>query len=203
MITSWDDEEETDRERFRCFVAIQLDPAVIEELQAVQRMLRRHLEAGVRWTQPEQMHLTLHFLGDVEAADIGALAKAIEGVAPGVAPLELCLQGLGVFPERGRPRVIWVGLGGDLGALSSLQQAVTEAAGGFGEPQESNKGFHPHLTLGRVRTDPGVTEDLPTLIRRLAGPRSIRWPVRELALMCSELYSSGARYTVMNTVALD
>jgi len=196
-----EDGEETERDRFRCFIAVLLDPAVLEELQVVQHMVRRHLETGVRWTLPEQVHMTLHFLGDVEATDIGVLAKALEGVASGFTPLELCLQGLGVFPERGRPRVIWVGLSGDLEAFGRLQQTVTEAVGGFGDHQEV-KDFNPHLTLGRVRSDPGVKEDLSALLRRLEGPRPIRWPVRELALISSDLLSSGARYTIMNTVAL-
>jgi 2'-5' RNA ligase len=181
-------------------VAVLLDPAVLEELQVVQRLLRRQLEIAVRWTQPDQMHLTLHFLGEVEAVDIDELVAELARVASGCKPLELCVQGLGVFPEKGRPRVIWVGLGGDLESLSQIQREVTQAAARFGDHHEA-KAFLPHLTLGRVRPDPALKEDLPALLRSVDGPRPVRWPIRELALISSDLLPSGARYTVMNTVA--
>jgi 2'-5' RNA ligase len=194
-------EEEEDRERLRCFVALLLSPGVLEELQAVQRMLRRELESAVRWTQPDQMHLTLHFLGEVETGDIDALGLALERAATGFGALELSLQGLGVFPAQGRPRVIWVGLGGDVEALGRLHRGVVEAAGQFGDHQES-RDFHPHLTLGRPRPDSGMTHDLPGILRSLPGPRPMSWRVRELTLMSSELLPTGARYTMLHMVTL-
>jgi 2'-5' RNA ligase len=201
MRPAFEDEEEKDHDGLRCFVAVLVDPAVLDELQVVQRFLRRQVEAVVRWTQPEQMHLTLHFLGEVEAGVIDEMMVQLGAVTSGFQPLELFLQGTGVFPERGRPRVIWAGLGGEVEKLGQLQREVVRAVAPFGDHQEV-KSFHPHLTMGRMRPGPGATADLPALLRSLEGPRPVRWRVRELALIRSDLLPSGAKYTVISTAAL-
>jgi len=178
-----------------------VEPSVLEEVLVVQRLLRKQIPSGVRWTQPEQMHLTLCFLGEVEESRLDELSAALEEAVVGGSAFDLRLEGCGVFPERGRPRVLWVGLDGDLEALQALQRRVVEAVGSWGSHRET-KPFHPHLTLGRVRPDADLGEATVTLLQDAEGPRSIQWRVREVSLMSSDLTPSGARYTVIRSAAL-
>lgn len=194
-------EEGEESESVRCFVAVLLESAVLEEVLVVQRLLRKRLPQGVRWAQPDQIHLTLSFLGDVEASRLEDLTAALDKAVAGHAPFQLGLKGLGVFPERGRPRVIWLGLTGDLAALAALQGSAVGAVGSWGNHRET-KPFHPHLTLGRVRPEVGFDEGAVEELREVEGPRSVEWTVREVSLMSSDLAAAGARYTVVSTSAL-
>jgi len=133
----------------RTFIAIALPEEVREYLGRCQERLKG-AGADVKWTRPEQIHLTLAFLGNVAADELDALSEAVREAASGFGPLRLRATGTGQFPPGGRPRVLWVGVRAEAGDLGGLQQAVAQAAARFAEKQE-HRAYHPHLTLGRVR----------------------------------------------------
>ena len=96
-------------EKLRLFVALELPPHVLEALEAVQRDLRVQVpERAARWVRPEGIHLTLKFLGDVPAGQVGEIEQGLHAAAKGHAPFELRTEGLGVFPNPKRARVLWV-----------------------------------------------------------------------------------------------
>src|SRR5438093_9744721 len=119
-------------ERLRLFVAIQMPEQIKVELAAAQAELRRLLpERGVAWTRPEHFHLTLKFLGQVEAQRVAALSQQLERACQDFSPLPLRAERVGAFPDVRFPRVIWVGLKDDAGGLPQLQAAVEAASRDF------------------------------------------------------------------------
>lgn len=140
------------RGRLRLFVALDLPAGAKAALAASCKELQGLLPAGMRWVNPAGIHLTLKFLGAVEAGRVDALLAALRSAAAAgdQPPFPLHLDGLGVFPNRREPRVIWAGVGGDLDRLAKMQRRVEQAMARLGFPEES-RAFRPHLTLGRVR----------------------------------------------------
>ena len=179
----------------RAFIALPLTDAVKRRLRESEDHVRRHTGEGtIRWVGNGAMHLTLKFLGATPASKIepiGALLKRLAGEA---APLCLLLGPLGLFPDAQRPRVVWAGLTGDVGALSALATAVDRAMAALGFPPEKRR-FSPHITLGRVRegAPPFIAADLTRALAEVTGQkRAVAVPVDRLVLFRSTLTPSGA-----------
>ena len=187
----------------RLFIGLWPSAAVAEGVAAAQRELARLAPRGLlRLTPLEQVHLTLRFLGNVEEARVADLSAALAGAVAGCGPFALDSGGLGAFPSLERARVVWVGLGGELEALSALQKAASAACDRFaGKPED--KPFHPHLTLARVReAGPRERRQLGDAIERCAVLPSSSWTIETVRLMASELHPDGARYRVMTEIPL-
>lgn len=181
----------------RSFVAVELGSEVKTRLAEIQRQLRSATPSGaVRWVQPESIHVTLKFLGDVPQERIGAIVSALEWACASVAPLVFAVAGAGCFPDARRPNVVWIGVEDPGGGLLALQQAVERALNPLGYPPEGRP-FRPHLTLGRTnRNAPGP--DLRKVGEAVSGLRVghvARVDVAEIVLMRSDLSPAGARYT--------
>ncbi len=175
----------------RVFLAIDLDGAVrgrIAELADVgsePSLVRR-----ARWVRPEALHLTLRFFGEVPVEGVESLGAALAEALAGLPAFALALRGCGVFPERGRPRILWVGLASPPKALFELQSRAEACARALGFAPEKRR-FEPHLTVARFRErerDPGSL--LQAFRDRDFGVSA----VTEAILFESELSSSGARY---------
>ena len=108
----------------RAFIALNIPTAAKSALEEVIRNLSAQVPSGVRWVDPGGMHLTLKFLGNVEPAQVDGLVEALRRPAA-VSPFRIWLSGLGVFPNERRPRVLWVGLDGDLASLRELQEKIS------------------------------------------------------------------------------
>ncbi len=182
----------------RCFLAVALPKEIKEILHGLQEELRS-AGAGVRWVRPEGFHLTLKFFGEIPEEKLPILVRAAEKVARGLKPFELALSGIGFFPERGAPRVVWVGLSGELEPLLELHRKLEKAFKKIGFPPEKRP-FHPHLTLGRVK-EPRRTETLRHRAAELSVPRKT-FRVEGLTFYRSELHPDGAVYTALKTVEL-
>ncbi len=160
----------------------------------------------VRWTAPDGLHLTLHFLGDVAPDDINKIARLIEAAANACSPFALTLGGLGCFPHTRRPRIIWAGVSGQTDTLITLQQALGEKLKTIGFAPEARP-YSPHLTIGRVKdglpqrqlTQLGqALEQAQGQVGQLAALH-----VAALSLMKSELKPAGAVYTQMALAPLN
>jgi len=186
----------------RLFIALHLPSQVQAALAQAQSSLRRELDSpALRWTRPESTHLTLLFLGDVAAGDVIAVAEKLRTACASFPAFELEISGAGCFPHARRPRVLWLGLDGDLDALYVLAARVTTECGIFSE-RLANKPFHPHLTLARIKIDYEIVgrrlhQTLPTLTATPA-----HWRVESVELMSSDLLPSGPQYAVVQSVAL-
>lgn len=188
----------------RLFTALELPAPVLTRLGAVLAALQAAAPPGsVRWVRPEGLHLTLQFYGAVEAKRAPALQAALAEVAAGAAPVKLDLAGLGAFPNPARARVLWVGVAGEVELLRRLQRAV-EAAGqalGF-RPDE--RGYHPHLTLGRVNQPlrPADQGRLAEALARTPVSPGAPFLLSELSLIRSDLRPGGAMYTRLSAAPL-
>ena len=150
---------------------------------------------SVRWVPPENLHLTLRFLGGTAEDQIGPLTAALDEVTAGTAACELALGSLGAFPDARRPRVLRVGLAGPgTAGLRSLRRGIEERVSALGWDREGRP-FSPHITLGRVR--PGTAAAPDDGWTRAAVPEVV-FEVAQVALMRSDLHPGGARYSVLH-----
>ena len=142
---------ESSTEQLRLFVAIPFPDAVREEMLRVQHELQPLVPRDVvRWTKPEQFHLTLRFLGDVSSDRVAALQESVRAVCSGAPALHLRAQGVGFFPNARSPRVIWVGVNDGENRLVDLQKKIEAAVQPFTAEQGAER-FAGHVTLGRFK----------------------------------------------------
>ena len=193
--------------RLRLFVALDLPAEAKAALAATMGQLQSVIPAGVRWVNPEGIHLTLKFLGDTEAGWVTPLLAALrETAAAGDStPFPLHLDGLGVFPNYREPRGIYAGVDGDMDSLTQAQWRVEQAITQLGFPREKRP-FRPHLTLGRVRDGvaPAVRRQIGDTIARQAAALSpeYAWTAGEIHLIRSHLTPQGAIYTTLGQAPL-
>ena len=185
-------------QKLRLFVAIPMPEPVRNEIVGVQRELQRLVSRdAVRWTKPEQFHLTLRFLGDVSAERVSALQEAVNAVCAGEPALHLRAQGTGFFPNARSPRVIWAGINDSAGHLVELQQKIETAIQPF-TPEPGTDRFAGHVTIGRVkflkRPD---TEKLAAHAQAVKDRQFGEWTAHEVELIRSDLSPVGASHTLL------
>jgi 2'-5' RNA ligase len=191
----------------RTFVALPLPADRASRLGKLQTLLTPELPA-VRWVNPAVLHATLVFLGDVNAADLDRVCRTVSEAAGPFSPFELALQGLGVFPNPARPRVVWVALAGP-GAetLCRLQKALAEALALEGFPSD-NERYTPHITLGRVKDRPGrgrrsgPPPPIDEVLRRHQAWSGGSFQVNEVVTFGSVLGPEGPTHTPLARAAL-
>jgi 2'-5' RNA ligase len=183
----------------RAFIAIELPPQVRTVLARVQSALKAH-DLKLKWVRPENIHLTLKFLGDVPTAQVDTIYEHCRDACGTVSPLDLTAQGLGVFPGLRRPRVLWAGVGGATNALAALQAGIEQGLATC-DHRPDRKAFRAHLTLARIKTrvSPGrLAEALEA--QSGFGPQPFKATV--LTLMQSRLTPSGAIYSPLKMISL-
>lgn len=182
-------------ETVRAFVACLLDLGTTRRVADLSKALRRKADAAgwkASWVPPPNLHVTVKFLGDVDAGLVPALSDALARAAGGVAPLRLGVKGLDGFPAPARPRVIVLDVAQGREALAALAGAVDDALADVGMPREK-RAFHGHVTLARVKQAGGALADLGPLDVDLGVS-----PVTELTLYRSDLLRQGAEYHVLS-----
>lgn len=190
----------------RTFIAIEIPAGVRTALARAQEPLAAHA-ALLKIVDPRLLHLTVRFLGPVPSARLGAVERATQRATGGAAQFSLHVDGVGTFPVRGRPRVIWAGLRPDpgLAALQRLFTALEQALVAEGFLRES-RGLSAHLTLARVRPDlaPDATRALEGALTRLRDQGTPRgsFMVSRLTVMRSDLSPTGPRYTPLGYAPL-
>ena len=180
----------------RLFFAVELPRYIRDAATARAARLRREFPAvRASWPRSENLHLTLKFLGEVEAIRLDSLHHMATAAAAALAPFTLNIEGAGTFPPRGVARVLWLGVRDDADQLSRLQFRLDKEGVYVGFPRES-KPFRPHLTLARLRAlqRPKIVAMLSEAHRRTPfGPHPFQ--VSRFVLMRSELGPGGSRYT--------
>jgi RNA 2',3'-cyclic 3'-phosphodiesterase len=191
---------------WRLFVAISPPDEVKEEIEKVQREMRKELPGNfMRWTKREQFHLTLKFLGNVAEARVAELSEALREACQPFKALRLRAQGVGIFPDMGFPRVVWVGVRDAGGLLARLQNALeintvpfAENKNGPSGPWRSQAEFIGHVTLARIQ---GIRRQQVEILSRLAAGMAGRslgeWMADKVELIRSELSSAGSHYTTV------
>ena len=178
-------------EHVRAFVALELEPRLRDAMGELQARLRPRL-GNVHLVRPEGIHLTLRFLGSATAQQRDTMRPILAAAASACPPAEARVSGLGTFPDRGSPRVLWLGL--DVPpSFGELQKACERAALAAGFEKE-DRPFRAHLTLGRWR-DRAPRPELPA-----ADLGTTR--LDTLVLFRSELRPDGAVYTPLERFTL-
>ena len=175
----------------RLFVAHEIPPTVRGALGEVSARLRSLSGRGVRWTDPAGIHLTLKFIGEMEASAVDAIRGALARIRA-ENPVEVVFRALGWFPTPRHPRVLWAGVEAGSG-LAELAEEIEGVLAPLGIARESRK-FQPHLTLARIKSEEGL-EALRREVERLGAPEFGRATYCEFDLMESRLRPQGAVYT--------
>jgi 2'-5' RNA ligase len=176
----------------RLFIAIDTPPAIGDSLAALAEPLH-----GFKWARPDTIHLTLRFIGDTPADTVDALATRLRVITCG--PFVLTIGGVGVFPQRGSPQVVWAGLERASPKLHQLRQRVDDAilAAGLSPDMRS---FHPHFTLARCgAATPGAVHEF---LRKHAGFQGPSFSVARFHLFESRLLPEGAEHVILETFSL-
>jgi 2'-5' RNA ligase len=202
----------------RTFVAIELPEAIRTCVTSVTETLQNDLrtvqmDRHVRWIAPGNLHLTIRFLGETSPAQSDKAVAGLSAVVRHHPPLRLVVNKLGCFPNLRTPRIVWLGMEGDLEPLALLQTKVEAAVqqAGF-EPDL--RAFSPHLTIGRCKRglSKSTIQGLGARMKRvsqeieassLAWRQALTFEARELVLMQSALRSEGAQYTAVERFPFD
>ncbi len=184
--------------RARLFISFDTPEPVKKELCAVRDRLK-NTHADARWETNDKLHCTLKFLGDAEESLIPAVCSALQSVVLPEVPFEVRYGRLGCFPNTTDPRIIWAGLTNADGRLASLFAAIESAMADLGFEREKRV-FHPHVTLGRVKSRKNIHNLLTTMesVTFESQPEVIR----AIALMKSELRPAGSVYTSLMSFPL-
>lgn len=182
----------------RSFIAIDLTPEARAGLGDLQHRLKAVVPPKtVRWTALPNIHLTLHFLGDIAASDVEKVTEIVQTTAVNFQPFRLSLAGLGCFPNTRRPRIVWAGITGEMKLLGELHRALGERLRVINFTPEARP-YSPHLTIGRVNDLPPYRlAQLGELLEqeRPAVKELAQLPVTEIQLIKSDLQPAGPVYT--------
>ena len=189
----------------RAFIAVDISGEARATLAGVIERLRQHPGfSGVRRVKPEGVHLTLKFLGEIPEAQVEMVLGAVERAARSTGTLNLALSEIGAFPSVKSPRVVWVGVKGDVGPLGELAGRVDQEIHGSTGVSLEKRAFSPHLTLARVR-DTASSDQRRRIGQALSEATleaEVTWKVNAVNLMRSTLKPSGAVYDVLGSVEL-
>lgn len=188
----------------RAFVAIILPEFMLRSLHEQIDLVREYVPAGtIRWVRPENIHLTLKFLGKVSPDHLNEIKDSAEQVAARYSPFSFDVSNFGCFPNFRRPRTLWIGVQDPSLTLSNLHSELEDAFEELSFPKEG-RAFHPHLTLGRVKRH--VRGEVARLLSEGLEEVKIgnlgQVEVKDICLMQSDLRPTGAVYTQLASAQL-
>lgn len=187
-------------DHWRLFIAIELAAEVRRRItQHIDRLRAEIPDVRASWVREENLHLTVKFLGDTPAENAEALSQALRCAAAKVNPFDLIVAGSGIFPLRGKPNVLWIGISAADQSFTTLHRAIEDACEKAGFSRD-NRPFHPHLTIARLRHPHGARE-LAGLHKEI-GFDALSAKAKDVCLIRSELSSEGSRYTIIARQAL-
>ena len=184
----------------RLFLAFELPEEIRGIIDEVSREAGK-LPLEVRWVKVENIHLTIVFLGNVEESMVPRVEEVASLACIRSHPFDISLHGLGFFGNIRNPRVLWVGMNGDIKGMSRLRDDLQKGLAPFGIKKETRP-FRPHLTLGRFKKGVGSIKHLKGLLTQYKELTSPAGTLSQLALFRSDLTRDGAVYTRINRWSL-
>ncbi|SRR6266404_4440959 len=186
------------KDSVRTFICIEIPDSISERIGNLQTQLKA-IDAQVSWTKPSNIHLTLKFLGAVEATRIQNVARAVQRAVVGINTFEIEISGAGCFPSTRSPRVLWIGLPEVPDALKQLYSNLEAELEREGFAREKRK-FSPHLTLGRLRGPKNAAQLAEALIE--SGFSAEAFKATQVIVMRSDLSPTGSTYTPQAVIKL-
>jgi 2'-5' RNA ligase len=186
-------------QKIRTFVAVEIDLNLGSGIEELMRQFRSS-SMDVKWVEPENRHLTLKFLGDVDLNETYDVCRAVERAVEGIEPFDMELRGIGAFPNAKRPRTLWVGAGEGADEMIGLAERVESQMERLGYRREPRR-FQPHLTLGRLHGGPAPAE-IVQLLEQHADLEIGSMPVDEVIIFSSTLTKRGPVYDPLGRAKL-
>jgi 2'-5' RNA ligase len=192
-----------DNQQIRSFIAIELPQEVRSALRRLQAELTLPQYSFVKCVTPEGIHITLKFLGNIPPQKVAEITGVMEQASQGVSPFQLQIIEVGAFPNIRQPRVLWVGIKGEVDKLVDWQQRIDNGLVPMGFTKEARP-FTPHLTLARLRENcsPGDTLRFGEMLASSHVEVDYNFTVTSLNLMRSQLFPTGAVYSRLAEVKL-
>lgn len=159
----------------------------------------RDCATSIVWTPPENLHLTLKFLGEIDDCAVPAVAGIVKNAAMCRHRLKICLTRSGVFPNSRNPRILWVGLGGQVIELAQMAAVLDQELSRFGFAPEMRP-YQPHLTIGRFKSPVGAPDLIDRVAKHSFSPDPFK--ISEVLVMRSLLQPGGAKYVQMHSFNL-
>jgi len=184
----------------RSFLAFELPEFVKEELSGLIRSFNRGV-SKVRWVKRENMHLTVLFLGNISEETIPAMAEDISDICERFSPFIVRMKGVGCFPNIRNPKVIWVGIDGEIERMAKFYESLVMNLSKYGIKQE-NRTYRPHLTLGRIKGNSNIRDRMVGMISKGREITDKEFILQELVLFKSDLRPQGPIYTKLNSWSL-
>jgi len=184
----------------RSFLAFELPEFVKEELSGLIRSFNRGV-SKVRWVKRENMHLTVLFLGNINEETIPAMAEDISDICERFSPFIVRMKGVGCFPNIRNPKVIWVGIDGEIERMARFYESLVMNLSKYGIKQE-NRTYRPHLTLGRIKGNSNIRDRMVGMISKGREITDKEFILQELVLFKSDLRPQGPIYTKLNSWSL-
>jgi 2'-5' RNA ligase len=183
----------------RTFLAIDLPASLRSILSRAQEELKKS-GADVKWVPVGNIHITLKFFGNITDVQVADISEGVTAIAAGQEPFTLTVTAAGAFPSPKSPRVVWLGIGGELDVLRDFHRRLETAFAALGFPPE-DRPFAPHLTLGRVKSSSGRVA-LTRCLVQLSPPEPTPFQVGEIVLFRSNLSPQGATYLPLKVIPL-
>ncbi len=185
----------------RAFIAVEATKTIRANCEKLMRQLQR-TTADVKWVEPENLHLTLKFLGDVHLNETPRICEVVRQAVEPLAPFSIEMVGAGAFPSAHRPRTVWLGAGEGADKMESLFDVLEDRLAKQFHFRKDARRFHPHLTLGRVRGGGSGMADLTERIEAASKFEAGSMVVRELVVFSSILERSGPIYEPLGRARL-
>jgi 2'-5' RNA ligase len=184
--------------RLRLFIAIDTPPDIKQRMGALRDQFRA-TGADARWETNDKLHCTLKFLGETNPDGIDGIISTVQKITGETPCFSVRYRTIGCFPTSRDPRVVWIGLENEDGTMRSLQKSIDEATTVLGF-QRDERAFHPHVTLGRVKSRKNIA-NLLTLMETVTF-ESEPAILRELKIIRSDLKPAGSVYTILKSIPL-
>ena len=182
--------------RIRTFIAVDPGKAIRDRLVSFQKSLAETAE-NVKWVEPENLHFTLLFLGEVDEREVLNVCKAVKETTQRQASFALTAGGTGCFPNLRRPRVVWVGAQQGKQEMVALHDALETPLLELGCYRRENRVYTPHITLGRIRINRPMTQ-LAAALSKHQTWKAGATTVEEVHVMSSDLTPTGPIYSVLS-----
>jgi len=187
---------DTVKDSWRVFCAVELPQTARHlVLRHIAHLKEKVLHTKASWAHDANLHLTLKFLGEIPTASVADLSKAVSQAASHVQPFSIRLEHTGIFPPRGQPRVLWIGVNDVSEKLLELHARLEDESAQVGFAKETRP-FHPHLTIARLRQADNARTLANAHQHMEFDPLEIA--VAELLVIRSELSSAGSKYTIVS-----